>query len=220
MCTRSIWKENFQTCLGMNWWIFTHNYQFSLVTQSCPTPCDPMDCNTPGFPVHHQLLQLAQTHVHQSVMPTNHLILCCSPFFNLSQHQDLSKWLSSLHQMAKVLEFQLQHQSLQLIFRVDFFRTDSLDLLAGWGTLNSLLQHHTLKASILQLSAFFMVQFSHPYMTTGKTIALAIWTFISKVISLLFNMLWRFDISFLPRSKHVFISWLQSPSKWLWNPPK
>ena len=145
-------------------------------------------------------------------MPSNNLILCCPPSFNLSQHQDLSSWLSSFHQMAKVLEFQLQHQSLQLIFRVDFFRTDWLDLLAGWGTLNNLLQHHTLKASILQLSAFFMVQFSHPYMTTGKTIALAIWTFISKVIFLLFNMLWRFDISFLPRSKHVFISWLQSPS--------
>ena len=182
-----------------------------------------MNCSMPSFPVLHCLLEIAQTHVHwvSNANQASHPLLFPSSFaLNLFQHYGLFQWVSSSRQMAKVLELQFQHQSLQLIFRVDFFRTDSLDLLAGWGTLNSLLQHHTLKASILQLSAFFMVQFSHPYMTTGKTIALAIWTFISKVISLLFNMLWRFDISFLPRSKHVFISWLQSPSKWLWNPPK
>ena len=92
------------------------------------------------------------------------------------------------------------------------FRIDRFDLLAVQGTLKSLLQHHNLKASILQCSAFFMVQLLHPYMTTGKTIGLAIWTFVGKVISLLFNMLSRFIIAFLPRSKRLLISWLQSPS--------
>ena len=92
------------------------------------------------------------------------------------------------------------------------FRMDRLDLLAVQGTLKSLLQHHSSKASILQRSAFFIFQFSHPYMTTGKTIALTKWTFVGKVMSLLFNMLSRLVIAFLPRSKCVLISWLQSPS--------
>ena len=92
------------------------------------------------------------------------------------------------------------------------FRIDWLDLLAVQGTLKSLLQHHSLKASILQLLASFIVQLSHPYMTTGKTIALTRWTFVGKVMSLLFNMLSRLVVTFLPRSKHLLISWLQSPS--------
>ena len=92
------------------------------------------------------------------------------------------------------------------------FRIDWFDLLAVQGTLKDLLPHHSSKASILQCSAFFMVQLLHPYMTTGKTIGLAIWTFVGKVISLLFNMLSRFIIAFLPRSKRLLISWLQSPS--------
>ena len=93
-----------------------------------------------------------------------------------------------------------------------FFRTDWLDLLAVQGTLKSLLQHHSSKASILWCSAFFTVQLSHPYMTTGKTIALTRWTFVNQGTSLLFNMLSRLVIAFLPRSKHLLISWLQSPS--------
>ena len=101
-----------------------------------------------------------------------------------------------------------------------FFRIDWFDILAIQGTLNSLLQHHSLKASILQGSAFFIVQFSHPYMTTGKTIALTRWTFVSKVMSLLFNMMYRFVIAFLPRSKHLLISWLQSPSAVILEPKK
>ena len=92
------------------------------------------------------------------------------------------------------------------------FRMDWLDLLAVQGTLKSLLQHHNSKASILWRSAVFIVQLSHPYMTTGKTIALTIWTFVDKVMSLLFKILSRFVIAFLPRSKHLLISWLQSPS--------
>ena len=91
------------------------------------------------------------------------------------------------------------------------FRIDWFDLLAVQGTLKSLLQHHNLKALVLQRSAFFMVQLSHPYMTTGKTIALIKWTFVGKVMSRLFNMLSRFVIAFLPRSKHLLVSWLQSP---------
>ena len=97
---------------------------------------------------------------------------------------------------------------------------DWLDLLAVQGTLKSLLQHHTSKASILQHSAFFIVQLSHPYRTTGKTIALARWTFVGKVMSLLFNMLSRLVITFLPRSKHLSISWLQSPSAVILEPQK
>ena len=98
------------------------------------------------------------------------------------------------------------------------FRKDWLDLLAVQRTLKSLLQHHNLKASILQHSAFYIVQLSHPYMTTGKTIALTRWTFVGKVMSLLFNMLSRLVITFLPRSKHLLISWLQSPSSVILKP--
>ena len=100
------------------------------------------------------------------------------------------------------------------------FRMDWLDLLAVQGTLKSLLQHHSSKASILQRSAFFTVQLSHPYMTAGKTIALTRWTFVCKVMSLLLNMLFRLVITFLPRSKRLLISWLQSPSAVILEPPK
>ena len=100
------------------------------------------------------------------------------------------------------------------------FRMDRLGLLAVQGTFKSLLQHHSYKASILWHSAFFTVQLSHPYMTTGKTIALTRWTFVGKVISLLFNMLSRLVITFLPRSKRLLISWLQSPCAVIWSTPK
>ena len=100
------------------------------------------------------------------------------------------------------------------------FRMEWLDCLAAQGTLKSLLQHHSSKASILGCSAFFIVQLSHPYMTTGKTIALTRWTFVGKVTSLLFNMLSRLVIIFLPRSKHLLISWLQSPSAVILEPPQ
>ena len=158
------------------------------VTQVCPALCDPMDCKTPGFPVHHQLLELAQTHVYRvgdAIQPSHPLSSPSLPAFNLSQHQGLFRWVSSLHQVAKLLEFQLRHQSFQWIFRVDFLRTDSFDLFAVQGTHKSLLQHHSSKASILRCSAFFIVQFSHPYMTTGKTIALTRWTLVVKIMSLL-----------------------------------
>ena len=151
----------------------------------------------------------------ESVMPSNHLIPLSSPSapaLNLSQHQGLFKWVSSSRQVAKVLEFQLQHQSFQW--------TPRTDLLTVQGTLKSLLQHHSSKASILWRSAFFIVQLSHPHMTTGKTIALTRWTFIGKVVSLLFNLLSRLVITFLPRSKCLLISWLQSPSAVMLEPKK
>ena len=115
---------------------------------------------------------------------------------------------------------ELQHQFFQWIFRLISFRIDWLDLLAVQGTLRSLLQHHSSKASILWHSAFFTVQLSHPYMTTGETIALTRRTFVGKVMSLLFNMLSRLVITFLPRSKCLLISWLQSPSTVILKPPK
>ena len=110
------------------------------------------------------------------------------------------------------MELQLHHQSFQRIFMLISFRMDWFDLLAVQAALKSLLQHNSSKASVLQCSAFFMVQISHPYMTTRKTIALSIWTFAGKVMSLLFNMLSRLVIAFLPRSRCLLISWLQSPS--------
>ena len=118
------------------------------------------------------------------------------------------------------MEFQLQHQSFHEYSGLISFRMDWLDLLAVQGTLKSLFQHHSSEASILLHSAFFIVQFSHPYMITGKTIALTRWTFVGKVMSLLFNMLSRLVITFLPRSKCLLISWLQSPSAVILEPPK
>ena len=119
--------------------------------------------------------------------------------------------------MAEVLEDQLQHQFFQWIFKVGFLWIDWFDLPAVQGTRKSLLQH---QASVLQGSAFFMVQLSHPYMTTGKTIALTIRTFVGKEMSLLFNTLSRLVIAFLPRSKRLLISWLQPPSTVIWEPRK
>ena len=149
------------------------------------------------------------------VMPSNHLILLSSPYPpapNSSQHQGLFQWVNSSHEVAKVLEFQLQHQSFQW--------TPRTDLLTVQGTLKSLLQHHSSKASILWRSAFFTVQLSHPYMTTGKTIALTRRTFVGKVMSRLFNMLARLIVTFLPRSKCLLISWLQSQSAVILEPKK
>ena len=145
------------------------NPQFSSVTQSCPTLCHPMDCSTPGFPVYHQLRELAQTHVHQvgdAIQPFHPLLSPSPPAFDLFQHQGLSHGVSSLHQVAIVWRFSISpsNEYSGLIF----FRMDWFDLLAVQGTLKSLLQHHSSKASILWHSAFFIVQLSHSYMTTGK----------------------------------------------------
>ena len=181
----------------------------------------PHDCSTPGLPVHHQLLEFTQIHVHwvsDTIQPSHPL---SSPSaFILSQDQGLFQWVTSSHQVAKVFELQLQRQSFQWIFRTDFLRMDWLDLLAVQGTLKSLLQHHSSKGSILWHSVFFVAQLSHPYMTTRKIIALTRRTFVSKVMSLLFHMLSRLVIAFLPMSKCLLIWWLQSPSAVILEPKK
>ena len=148
-----------------------------------------MNCSAPGAPVLHYVPEFAQTHVHwvSDAIQPSHALLPSSPALNLSQHQGLFQWVNSLHQVPKVLE--LQHQYFQWIFRVGFlsFRIDWLDLLAVQATLKSLLQQNSSKSSIFQCSDFFMVQLSHPHMTTEKTTALTIWTFVGKVMSLLNN---------------------------------
>ena len=147
------------------------------------------------------------------VMPSDHhpsypLLSPSPPALNLSQHQGLFKWVSSLHEVAKYWSFSFNISPSNEHPGLISFRMDWLDLLAVQGTLKSLLQHHSSKASILRRSAFFTVQLSHPYMTTGKTMALTRQTIVDKVLSLLFNMLSRLVITFLPRSKCLLISWL------------
>jgi len=157
----------------------------------------------------------------ESVMPSNHLILCHPLLLLPSIFPSIRVFSneSGLHtRWPKYWNFSISpaNEYSGLIS----FRMDGLDLLAVQGTLKSLFQHHSSKASILRHSAFFMVQFSHPYITTGKTIALIMWTLVNKVMSLLFNMLSRLVIAFLPRSKHLLISWLQSPSAVILEPKK
>ena len=179
-----------------------------------------MDCSMPGLHVHHQLLELAQTDIHQfsdAIQPCHPLLSPSLPAFNLSQHQVLFQWVSSSYQWAKYWSFSISpsnEYSWLISFRIDWFI-----LVAVHVNLKSLLQQHNSKASILWHSAFFMDQLSHPYTTTGKTIALTIQTF-GYVMSLLFNMLSRFVISFLPRSKCLLISWLQSLSTVILQPKK
>ena len=149
--------------------------QFTLVTQSCPTPYDHMDCSTPGFPVHHQLPQLAQTHVHRvtdAIQQSYPLLSPSPPAFNLPQHRGLYQESVLPIRWPKYWTFSFSISPSNEHPGLISFRMDWLHLLAVQGTLKSLLQHHSSKASILRGSAFFRVQLSHPYMTTGKTIAL------------------------------------------------
>ena len=147
--------------------------------------------------------------------PSNPLSSPSPPTLNLSQHQFFSESVL-LIRCPKYWSFSFSISPSDGLPGLVSFRMNWLNLLAVQGTLKSLLQHHSSKASILRCSGFFKVQLSHPYMTTGKTIALTRWTFVDKVMSLLFNMLSRLVITFLPRSKHLLISWLQ----WFWSPPK
>ena len=159
----------------------------------------------------------------ESVMPSNHLILCCPLLLLLSIFPSIRVFSneSSLHiRWPKYWSFSFNISPSKELSGLISFRMDWLDLLAVQGTLKSLLQHHSSKASILRLSAFFIVQLSHPYMTTGKSIALTRWIFVGKVMSVLFNMLSRLVITFLPRNKCLFISWLQSPSAVILEPPQ
>ena len=154
--------------------------------------CDLVDCNTPSFPVHHQLLEFTQTYVHpvgDTIQPSHPLLFPSPPVLCLSQHQGLLKWVSSSHRGPKYWSFSFNICPSNEHPGLISFRMDWLDLLAVQRTLKSLLQHHSSKASVLQHSAFFIVQLSHPYRTTGKTIALTRRTFVDKVMSLLLNML-------------------------------
>ena len=155
--------------------------QFSSVTQSCPTLCDPMNCSTPGLPVHHQLLELTQTHVHwvgDTIQPFHPLLSPSPPAPNPTQQQGLSQWVSSSHQESKYWSFA----------STSVLPMNTQDWCLGWTGwislkskgLKSLLQYHSSNASIIWHSAFFIIQLSHPHMTTGKTIALTIWTFVLK----------------------------------------
>ena len=160
------WMEYHSTEL----WVARRQGCCCSVAKLCPTLCDPMDD------------RFAQTYVHWvGIQPPHPQLPPSPPALNLSQYQGLFQWVSSSHQVAKILQLQIQHQSFQWMTRVDTFRMDWFDLLAVLGTLKNLFQHHSLKASILWHSAFFMVQLSHPYMTTEKTIALTRWTFVGNV---------------------------------------
>ena len=208
-------------CVCMCVWHICSLFQFSSVAQSWPTLCDPMDCSTPGFPVHHQILELAQTHAHRvgdAIQPSHPCPLLLPSIFpsirvfssesvlciRWPNYQSFSFNISPFSEYSGLISF----------------RMDWLDLLAVQGTLKSLLQHHSSKASILRCSGFFIVQRSYPDLTTGKTIALTWWTFVGKVMSLLFNNLYRLVITFIPRSKRLLISCLQSPSAVILEAPK
>ena len=161
------------------------DFSLSSVTQSCPTFCYPIDCSMPGFPVQHQLLETTQTHVHlvtDMIQPSHPQSILSPPTFSLSQHHGLFQWVSSLHQVAKVLR--LQHQFFLWIFRTGFLQDWLVWSPCSPRDSKSFLQHRSLKASTLQCSALIIVILSHPYVTTGKTIALARWTFVGKVMSL------------------------------------
>ena len=182
-------------------------YRCSL-TQSCPTLCDPMDCSTLGVPVLHHFPSLLELLPIESVIPSNHFILCSLLLLpsNVPSIRVFSNG-SALHiRWPKFWSFSFSISPSKEYSGLISFRIDWFDLLAVQGTLKGLLQHHNSKASILWHSAFFMVQLSHPYMTTGKIIALTRQTFVGKVMFLLFNTLSRFVIAFLPRSKRLLIS--------------
>ena len=197
--------------------------QFSSVGQSWLTLCDPMDCSMPSFPVHHQLPKRTQTHFHQvsdAIQPSHPLYPLLFPpsifpSIRVFSHESVFhiRW-------PKFWSFSFSIIPSNEYSELISFRIDWLDLLAVEGTLKSLLQHHSSKASVLQHSAFFIVQLSHPYMTTGKSIALTRWTFVGKVMSLLLNMLSMLVTTFLLRSKRLLISWLQSPSAVILEPRK
>ena len=186
--------------------LIKYSVQFSSVTQSCPTLCDPMNHSTPGLPVHHQLPEFTQTHIHRvsdAIHPSHPLSSPSPPTHNPSQHQSLFQWVPASASFPPK-----KSQGWSPSEWIDWISLQS----------KSLLQHHSWKASILWHSTFFTVQLSHPYMTTGQTIALTRQTFVSKVMSLLFNMPSRLVITFLPRSKRLLTSWLQSPSAVFWSP--
>ena len=182
-----------------------------------------MDCSPPGLPVPHHLPEFPQVHVHcigDAVQPSHPLTPSSPAALNLSQHQGLFQWVCCSHQMTKILELQLQHQSFHEYSGLIFLMIDWSDLLAVQGTFQESSPAPHFKSIILWRSASFMVQLSQLYATTGTTVALTIQTFVGRVMSLLFNTLPRFVIAFLPRSNRLLISWLQSPSAVILEPKK
>ena len=193
--------------VSISWKVRNHSFFNSTyccsVTKLCPTLCNPMDCSMPGFPVLHYSRNLLKLMSTESVMPSKHLIILCCPLLFLpsifSSIRVFSNGLSLHIRWPKYWSFSISPSNVYsglISFKIDWF-----DLHVVQGTLKSLLQHHSLKVSILWRSAFFMVQLSHSYMTTGKTIALTIQIFVSKVMSLLFNTLSRFVKTFLSISR-------------------
>ena len=175
----------------------------------------------PGFSVHHQLLEPTQTHVHhvsEAIQPSHPLSFPSPSAFDISQHQCLFQSVTSSHEVAKVLEFQLQHESFQRTLRTDLLEDGLVESPCSPRDYQE--SSPTPQFKSINSSAFFIVQLSQPYMTTGKTIAWTRRTFVGKVMSLLFNMLSRLVITFLPRSKHLLISWLQSPSEVISGAPE
>ena len=183
--------------------------QFSSVAQSCLTSCDPMDCNMPASVSITNSWRLLKLMSIELVMPSNHLILC-RPLLLLPPIPPSSRVFSNestpCMRWPKYWSFSFSISPSKEHPGLISFRMDWLDLLAVQGTLRSLLQHHSSKASVLWCSAFFIVWFSHPSMTTGKTIALTRWTFVDKLMPLLYNMLSKLVIAFLPRKKCLLIS--------------
>ena len=182
-----------------------------------------MNRSMPGLLVHHQLPEFTQTHIHRAgdaIQPSHPLSSPSPPAPSPSSIRVFSNESTLRMRWPKYWSFSFSISSSNEHPGLISFRMDWLDVLAVQGTLKSLSQHHSSKASILQCSAFFTVQPSYPYMTTGKTIALTRWTFVGKVMSLLLNMPSRLVITFLPRSKCLLISWLQSPSAVILEPPK
>ena len=194
-----------------------------LLPVSLPSLCDPVDGSTPGLPVLHCLPELAQTHAHRvgdAIQPSHPLSspLLLPPI--LPSIRVCSNESVICIRWPKYWSFSVSISPSNEYSGLISFRMDWLDLLAVQGTLKSLLQHHSSEASIIQHSAFLMVQLSHPYMTTGKTTALTRQTSVGKMMSLLFNMLSRLVLVLLPRSKRLLISWLQSPSTVILEPKK
>ena len=183
------------------------HFQFSSVAQSCPTFCDPMNRSTPGPPVHHQLPEFTQTHAHQVSDAIQPFILChplllpppIPPSITVFSNESALRM-----RWTKYWSFSFSISPSNEHPGLISFKMDLLDLLAVQATLKCLLQHHSSKVSILQHSAFFIFQLSHPYMTTGKTIALTRQTFVGKVVSLLFNMLSRLVITFPSKKQASF----------------
>ena len=182
-----------------------------------------MDCSMPGFTVHHQLPGLAQTYVHwdgDAIQPSHPLLSPSPPAFNLSQHQGLFQWVSYSHQVAKVLEFQLQHQSFQWMFRTDFLQ----DRLVGSPCSPRDSQESSPTPQLKSINSSALSFLHSPTLISihdyWKNLDLSRWTFVGKVTSRLFNMLSRFVIAFLPRSKQLLVSWPQSPSAVILEPKK